>query len=58
MNWEKFWGEFDELADQLESEFQDDMVAKHGKGYYYLSDEERWNRQKKIIQSLITKEKA
>jgi len=29
------------------------MVAKYGKGYYYMDGDEDWKRQKALIQKLI-----
>jgi hypothetical protein len=56
IDWGEFWDEFDARADALEYEFQDEMVARFGEGHYFLSDDERWERQKKVIQALVTKE--
>ena len=58
VDWDKFWDEFETRANESEYEFQDEMVAKFGDGHYFLSHEEEWERQKKILQDLITKELA
>ncbi len=52
--WKKFWERFDDLEDLIAEEFQNEMVAKFGEGLYLLSDEERWNRQKRIIEKLVS----
>jgi hypothetical protein len=48
--WEQFAWDSELLIDE---EFQEEMVAKHGGGYYYMDSDESWNRQKDLIQKLV-----
>lgn len=53
-DWAQVWKAFDEQADFLEVEFQDEMAEKHGeRGWYHLSKEQSWELQKKLIQKLV-----
>lgn len=58
IDWEQFWGRFDDLDDMIEEEFQDEMVSRFGEGLYYFSDDERWKRQQQVIQKLVNEELA
>lgn len=52
--WAQVWKAFDEQADFLEVEFQDQMAEKHGeRGWYHLSKEQSWELQKQLIQKLV-----
>jgi hypothetical protein len=52
-DWRDIWEQFDEHSFDIDEEFQKEMVAKHGEGYYYISPDEDWKRQKALIQNLI-----
>jgi len=52
-DWIDIWEQFDWGADDIYEEFQKEMVAKHGNGHYYMSDEDNWNRQKDLIRKLV-----
>ena len=48
--WEKFaWDS--EL--EIPSQFQTEMIKKHGAGHYYMDEDESWNRQKDLIQKIV-----
>lgn len=52
--WAEIWEEFAWLSElDLEEKFQDEMRVKHGSGHYYMDENERWNRQKDLIQKLV-----
>ena len=52
-DWRDMWEQFDEHSFDIREEFQKEMVAKYGKGYYYMDGDEDWKRQKALIQKLI-----
>ncbi len=49
-DWDQIWDEFDGL--DIENDFQDQMVAKHGDGYYTDPDG-YWEFQKQVIQRMV-----
>jgi hypothetical protein len=52
--WTEIWRDFDfESESFLDEEFQQEMIKKHGDGYYYMGPEESWSRQKDLIQKLV-----
>ena len=52
--WAALWEEFAEESEfTTDEEFQEEMVKKHGKGHYYMDQDEAWNRQKDLIQKLV-----
>ena len=54
IDWSGVWKEFDNrIYEDVEEKFQDEMVAKHGDGHYYMDPEEYWKRQKKLIESIV-----
>ena len=53
--WKELWDKFDQLADEIDDKFQEEMYKKHGAGHYYLSPEQNWEAQKEIIQTLVEK---
>jgi len=57
MNWEEIWKEFDErYEEEVDEAFQEDMQAAYGKYYadaVYMSPEESWKYQKKLIQKIV-----
>ena len=53
-DWAEVWEEFDDFVDfEMDDEYQNEMVAKHGAGYYFMDIFESWDRQKQIIQNLV-----
>jgi hypothetical protein len=53
-DWAEIWEMFDLETDLLIDEaFQNEMISKHGDGHYYMDEDERWDKQKKLIQKLI-----
>jgi hypothetical protein len=52
-DWKNLWEEFDEKLDDLEEEFQSNMVSLHGEGYYHKNPDDYWDSQKKLIQRLV-----
>jgi len=57
MNWEEIWKEFDErYEEEVNEAFQEDMQATYGLNYadsVYMSPEEDWEYQKKLIQKIV-----
>lgn len=53
-DWSDLWEEFDQIAEfEMDEEYQNEMVIKHGEGHYFMDAHESWERQKKIIQELV-----
>lgn len=53
-DWAELWEEFAWRHEvDINDEFQDEMRAKHGRGHYYMDEDESWNRQKDLIQRLV-----
>ena len=52
--WAEIWQDFAFKSESIANEeFQQEMVNKHGPAYYYMDDDESWNRQKDLIQKLV-----
>ena len=53
-DWAELWEEFAWKSEiDINEQFQEEMVSKHGKGHYYMDEDESWNRQKDLIQKLV-----
>jgi hypothetical protein len=53
-DWKDIWEQFEHDCDfEVDAEFQDEMEAKHGAGFYIISPEESWSRQQKLIQKIV-----
>ena len=52
-DWHDIWEQFDLDCYDIDENFQKEMVAKHGNGYYYISPDENWKRQKDLIQKIV-----
>jgi hypothetical protein len=59
ISWKKVWEELDNDHWKLGIQFEKDMRKKYGPheglGEYYMSDENRWEYEKKFIQKLVKK---
>jgi len=51
--WEQFAWQHEDERHRRHEEFQNEMVAKHGAGHYYMDEDEGWNIQKDMIQKLV-----
>ena len=60
MNWDRIWEKFDErYEEEVTDAFQEDMRAMYGdvdSVYVYMSPEEDWKYQKKLIQKIVEEE--
>ena len=52
-DWKDIWEEFDWGLEDINEEFQNEMVAKHGGGFYQMDGDEYWGRQKELIRKLV-----
>ena len=52
-DWQDFWNEFDAETDKAEEWFQEENIKAHGNGHYFMSSDELWEVQQKIIRKLV-----
>ena len=52
-DWKDIWEQFDWVLEDINEGFQNEMVAKHGEGFYHIDGDEYWGRQKELIRKLV-----
>ena len=52
-DWDQLWQDFEDACDEFEIAYQEEAQKKHGEGHYYISPEDLWEYQKKILRDLI-----
>jgi hypothetical protein len=52
-DWQDFWNAFDAETDKAEEWFQEENIKAHGNGHYFMSSDELWEVQQKIIRKLV-----
>jgi len=52
-DWDQLWQDFEDACDDFEVAYQEEAQKKHGEGHYYISPEDQWEYDKRIICDLV-----